>query len=152
MLYLAKYPAEVSKLPSLANGRKRKLSFFKMFEAIAPGYYGSAYALSSELLHPGLGSNVFKMNRDAQGRGYVDQGVVYKQDRMTHCFNELVMLILGFLRCVKFAFPGLVLLPATQIQMDTAIDDMQSVLDSHIQLKGGPNEWHRVSEPLWNPR
>jgi hypothetical protein len=151
ILYLRRHPSDVAKLPSTANGRKRKLSFFSMFEEIAPGYYHTSYNFSSEFVHPGLGGNIYKLKRDELGNGQLDQGVLFKPDPLSHCFNELSMLILGYLRCVPLTYQSLKMKDATAKEWAAAVSSMQSVIDSHIKLKSGPNEWHRLSKPLWSP-
>ena len=151
ILYLIKHPAAVAQLPNTANGRKRKLSFRKMFEEVAPGYYDTAYFLSSEFIHPGLEGNVYKLQRGKDGQGQIDQGIVFKSDPLTHCFNELSMLILGLLRSFRLVYPTLALKPDTLAQCELAMESLQKVIDSHIELKGGKNDWHRLSEHLWNP-
>lgn len=150
ILYLAKHPEDIGKLPGIKSGRK--LTFKKIFESIAPGFYEKYYRLNSTFTHPDWGSNALKMNRDETGRGFVDQGVVYKADGFTGTFNELVVLTLGFLRSTSILFSLSNLSQEVLHDLDSAIACMQVVLDSHMQFKGGPNEWHKLSEPLWNPR
>jgi len=151
VIYLAKHPEEIEKLPSIVEGKPRKLKFRTMFEEIAPGYYDTQYSLASEWAHPGWGSNAFKVTRDDAGDGTVDQGVVYKQDRFTHTFNELVMISLGFLRELTTLFPKTDWKDETLQTWQQAVDSMQEIIDMHIALKGGENNWHRLSRPIWNP-
>lgn len=119
-----------------------------MFESVAPGYYAKYYNLASEFTHPGWGSNAFKMTRTDDGRGFIDQGVVFKSDRFTSSFNELVVLILGFLRVLAILFPSSDWTPTTVLNWETAVSKLQETFDSHIAFKGGPNDWHRLTEPL----
>ncbi len=152
ILYLRRHPEESEKLPNMASGKRRKLKFATMFEEIAPGYYGSHYTWASEFAHPGWGSNAFKMTRDNTGQGAIDQGVIYKADRFTGSFNEVVMFILGFLRALAAVFPISNWDPETRSDWNDGTTDLQAALDSHIAFKGGPNSWHSLSEPMWNPK
>jgi hypothetical protein len=61
------------------------------------------------------------------------------------------MLILGLLRSFRLVYPTLALKPDTLAQCELAMESLQKVIDSHIELKGGKNDWHRLSEHLWNP-
>jgi hypothetical protein len=152
ILYLKRHPSAVQKLPNMNNGRKRQIQLRTMFDEIAPGYYGTSYKFSSEFTHPGLAGNIYKLQRDQFGKGQVDQGVIFKLKPLTHCFNELSMLILGFLRCIPLVYPSLAMKEEALEAWTAGTSSMQAAIDSHIKLKGGPNDWHLLSEPLWNPK
>jgi hypothetical protein len=150
--YLERHPSEIDNLPKLSSGSGRKLKFSTMFEEIVPGYYAKYYKWASEFAHPGLGSNAFRMTRDNSGQGRLDQGVVYNSDRFTSSFNEFVILILGFLRILAILFPTSRWETNAFLKWKEGVISMQAVVDSHIVLKHGPNDWHKLTEPLWGPR
>ncbi len=125
-----------------------------MCEKIAPGFYGVWYKFSSEFAHAGMGAHIFKITRDAHtGVALGDPGVVFKQDWCSCCFNEVMMLLLGFIRAFGIAFPDArTVIDSSALaewkRVETLLDDF---MDSHMTLKGGPNEWHDLSKPLWKP-
>jgi len=150
ILYLAKHPADIDKLPYIST--KRKLTFAWMFGKIAPNYYENYYHSASEFVHPGWGSNAFKMRRDNLGGEFIDQGVIYNADGFTRVFNELTVMTLGFLRALAILFPTSDWNPEALHEWREAVAEMQAALDRHILFTGGRNDWHNISEPLWNPK
>jgi hypothetical protein len=101
-----------------------------------------------------VGAHIFKITRDIHtGVALGDPGVVFKEDWCGACFNEVLMLLLGFIRAFAIAFSDArsVINPSVLEEwkrVETLFDDF---MDSHMRLKGGPNEWHNLSRPLWKP-
>ena len=122
-----------------------------MFEEIAPGYYDKYYGLSSEFAHPSLSGYVFKINRREDGTGFADSGIVFKEDRLTSCFNETLILMLGLLRAIDLVFPKASFTVATVQLLIDAETTLKAGIESHIKFKDGPSDWHILSEPLWMP-
>ena len=151
VLYLCRHPEQVRDLPNLQNGRGRKVTFKKMFDEIAPGYYDKHYWLNSEFAHPGLTCAGFKLNIEVDGNSFLDQGVVFKEDGVTRCFNGLLILLLGFVRTIDLVFPKANFSESTVQLLIDAEAKLKFGIESHIEFKRGPNDWHTLSKPLWMP-
>lgn len=151
VLYLCRHPEQVRDLPNLQNDRRRKISFKKMFDEIAPGYYDKHYWLNSEFAHPGLTCAGLKLNIDFDGTSFLDQGVVFKEDGVTRCFNGLLILMIGLLRSIDLVFPKANFTESTVQLLIDAEARLKWGIESHIEFKGGPNDWHTLSKPLWMP-
>jgi len=152
--YFAILPEEMVKLPSLSGNRRRLVQLKTMYEKIAPGFYDVWYKFSSEFAHAGVGAHIFKITRDpVSGIAVGDPGVVFKEDWCSACFNEVLMLLLGFIRAYGIAFPDARISLSSLIltEWKRVEDVLEDFVNQHIVLKGGANEWHSLSRPLWKP-
>jgi hypothetical protein len=152
--YFSILPEEMIKLPSLSGNRRRLVQLKTMYERIAPGFYDIWYKFSSEFAHAGVGAHIFKITRDpVSGVAVGDPGVVFKEDWCGACFNEVLMLLLGFIRAYGVAFPDArTSLPSLILTEWKRIENvLEDFVNQHIALKGGANEWHSLSRPLWKP-
>jgi hypothetical protein len=146
--YFSIYPEEMKRLPSI-TGTSRKIQVKEMYEKIAPGFYDIWYKFSSEFTHAGKSAHVLKVTRDpASGVAYGDPGIVYKEDWCSMCFNEALMLLLGYLRAFPITFPNVDTMGG---EFKESEQNLEALLNSHIQLKGGENDWHTLSKPFWKP-
>ena len=152
--YFSLFPQEMEKLPALSANNKRQIQIKTMCEKVAPGFYDMWYKFSSEFAHAGMGAHIFKITRDVlTGVAHGDPGIVFKEDWCSCCFNEVLMLLLGFIRAFAVAFPDARTVISQSVSAESGrveklLDDF---MDDHMKLKGGPNEWHNLSRPLWKP-
>lgn len=151
LIYLADSPAELDRLTRMSVKVKNSLKLRDRFERVIPGYWDSYYKLSSEFTHPGQAAHVLKIRRKSDGTELADAGLVFNEDSMSMCMNELSVLLAGFLRALMEKFRSQLKFrkPAHESVVRNARIALADIIDSHIRLKGA-NDWHRCTRPLWD--
>jgi hypothetical protein len=151
VICLADSPADIDRLPRASIKVQNPLRFRERFERTIPGYYDTHYRLSSEFVHPGHASHILKVIRRADGTSAPETGIVFNEQSMSMCMNELSILLAGFLRVFVEKFRGQLnfRLPIHEGLVREARVALAKIIDSHVQFKG-ENEWHRLTRPLWD--
>jgi hypothetical protein len=151
MMYFHTHPDKWKNFESLAAKKKASITFKAMFDEVLPGYYDEYSWMFSYVAHGGVGARIFKIKHDSAGKRTPDTGVTYDETLAGLVLNHINMFLLGFLRIFASILPEVVQkLPDDRKK---EFEDVQMLLETgvheHIKLKGGENEWHQVTRPIW---
>lgn len=140
--------------PSVNSKKRPSITFKTMFDEVLPGYYDAHYRwMLSHMAHGGAGSMLFKADISGGPKNIkADQGVVFSEKWASFIMNNLTCFIFGYLRLYKHQFAD------DWDEMDKNILAefqrleviLEKAFNEHIKLKGGENEWHKTSRPIWD--
>lgn len=152
--YLADKPKHLDRLPMVSRKVQQQLTMRDRFEYVIPGYYDPHYKLSSEFAHPSHGSHILKIQPNGAGGYDIDLGISFNKDLMSFCLNEFAMLLVGFLKAYPTKFKKVLHFRSTSEmdRIEAATGGLLEILYAHIALKGGENDWHKTTRPLWDWR
>jgi len=148
MRYFEKYPdqlTEENRNNSKPETRgKRYIKFKTMFDKILPGYYERYKWMLSNPAHGGTGAILFKFDIKSATDIEADKGVVYNENQATCILNSLNVYLLGYIRFYKYLYPGVIdnFSEDLKSQLATVEATLLRRFESHIELKGGENDWH----------
>ncbi|MCL4400218.1 hypothetical protein M1506_02990 [Patescibacteria group bacterium] len=131
---------------------KRGTSFKTMFDEIFPGYYHQYKWMFSHFAHGGTGSLIFKADTKSRPKVEVDMGLIFNEDRASGLLNNLSVFVLGYLRFYKKLYPEVTnsLDEGIAKELERIDKKLLDNFEGHIKLKGGENEWHKVSRQIFD--
>jgi hypothetical protein len=150
--YLADKPEDIERLPRMYEKIKNQLTIRECFEHVIPGYYAIGYQWSSEFVHPGFASHIFKISPDGAGGSIPDMGIVFNAAWMRLCLNEQAMLLAGFLKTYSARYKEVLRYKnsSDKENIQDATTGVVQALYGHINLNGEEAPWLKTTRPLWD--
>lgn len=141
---------EFENIEALQTG-KPKMNFRLMFDEVFPGFY-EKYRLESHVAHGGIGARLMKIKYHSATHAEVDQGVVYNEWRAGSIVNSFGVYFLGYIRLYKKLYPQIIisLPPEASTEFFSIEAWFIKMIQDHIKLKGGENDWHRAIKSIWD--
>lgn len=153
MRYFEKHQDKLRTFDRPHEGKRPLISFKSMFDEVLPGYYDTQYRLIfSHIAHGGIGALLFKADVKSPTEIFVDTGVVFNEKYASLVMNNISDFIFGYIRFYKYLYPEVIkALDAYMLQEIVEIEEiLETGFNEHVVLKGGENDWHKVSKQIWN--
>lgn len=151
VIFLVDSPADIDRLPRVSQKVKPELRIRERFDRVIPGYYVPHYRFLTEFTHPGHASHVLKVRRNDDGSYSTDTGIVFNEEHMGMCLNELAVVLAGFLKAFTEKFKDRLTFRDDSHRGN--VRDARLILSEHInghvEYKG-ENDWHRSTRFLWD--
>lgn len=112
-------------------GDTRRISFKKMFDTCAPGYYKRYYGdIHSDIAHGGIIAFMFRAEYKSPTEGEIFQGCVFKPELAKLAMSQPLHFGYGYLSYLDVFFPSVLQKFDSTIQQER--EDLRSRLKGHI--------------------
>ena len=153
MRYFEKHKDELQTFDQPHKGKRPSILLKTMFDEVLPGYYDTQYrSILAHIAHGGVGALLFKVDVKSPTETFADTGVVFHEKYASLVMNNISNFIFGYIRFYKYLYPEVI--KTLDVRMLQEIVDVEKILEAgfeeHVVLKGGENDWHKVSRQIWN--